>query len=168
MSSAKWNIFRIANYLQLAQAVVVLGVMIYRYADMQYETVFWFFILVCLAFITIIVNNCMNAHIMQAYFPDKSLPSGKRRFYIVVFVLYIIVNLGVLALTIFGFSEEIKAARRNYDFRDNTGWIILGFLTFDLLLSIFIITIQSRLPGLLNRNNRQYMQQLVDEIGKPD
>jgi carbon starvation protein CstA len=167
MSSPKWNIFRVANYLQIAQALVILAVMIYQYADRQYGIRLGFFFLFCLVFIAIIVNNCMNAHIMHAYFPDKSLPSGKRKFYLLTLILYIIVNLGILALTIFGFSEEIKEASRDRDFEDNTGWIILAFLTFDLLLSIFIIIIQSRLPGLLSRNNRQYIQQLVDEIGKP-
>jgi hypothetical protein len=167
MLSPKWSIFRVINYLQLIQALVILGILIYEYISLMRGISLGFYSLLCSVFIVMIINNCMNAHIMHSYFPAKSLPGGKRRFYMVVFILYIIVNMGLLALTIFGLTEEITAERNTYKDRDNTGWIIVSILSFDVLMSIFIIIIQSGLPGFLNRNNQQQMQQLVDEIGRP-
>ena len=108
----------------------------------------------------------MNLHIMHKYFPNKIISTGIRRFFFLLFILYIIVGAVLSLLFFYGFSEEMSVS----DPQDrNTGALIfLVGLAFNFILTLFIILMQWKLPRLLTLNNKQRMQELVNDIGKEE
>jgi hypothetical protein len=164
MLSPKWNIFRAVNYFQLALTLAMLGFWTYRYMSYHHNTMeLGYFILFVGSLFVMIINNCLNSHIMHVYFPDKLLPRGKKIFCMILLCFYILMTAELLTITIFGLSEELSRDNRRHT---ANGWIALGIWAFDIAISIFIIILQVGLPRFLNLHNRQHIQQLVDELGK--
>jgi hypothetical protein len=164
MLPVRWKIFRLVNYLQLISTLAMLGMFGYTYLSFSRGEGMGYFLLFCLAFILVIVNNCFNVHIMHRYYPDKSLSPGKETLLVLLVIFYGLITIGMLFVTIYGISEMTTPGytSNQYD------WIVLFIVIFETLGGIYIFIMQVMLPGLLKRNNRQQVEQLLEDLGKPE
>jgi carbon starvation protein CstA len=161
MLPVRWKIFRLANYLQMIAALVLLGLFGYTYLSFTRGEGFGYFLLFCLVFVIVIVNNCVNVHIVHHYYPDKSLPAGKKVMSMILLIFYILIIIGLVLLAIFAISEMSDDDYRTG--RDD--WFGLSILAFHIVLGIYILILQMGLPRVLERNDRQHIEHLLDDLG---
>jgi hypothetical protein len=157
-----WKIFRLANYLQLLFSIAVLAILFINTGSVKGLMEISLFIAACLAFIILVFNSYLNLQIMHHHFPDKRIPAGRNKLYMVLLGCYLVVNVLLFIIFIFVLIEELSG-------KHSRGQLIFaGILGFDILLAVIIIRAQDKLPYLLNRNNNQSIQQLVEDIGKEE
>jgi hypothetical protein len=159
----RWKIFRLANYLQMISTLAMLGMLAYTYLSLSRGEGMGYFLLFCLAFTIVIVNNCFNVHILHRHFPDKSLSPGKETWLVILLIFYGIITVGMLLVMVYGISEMSAPGYTSNEY----DWIALIIVVFEVLAGVYILIMQIGLPGLLKRNNRLQMEQLLEDIGKP-
>lgn len=167
MLPVRWKIFRLANYLQLIATLLLLAVSSYGFLSFDDGSGdgLGYFLLFILVFVIVIVNNVLNVQILHRHFPDKSLSAGKKTAFIVLLVLYILVFILAVITLIVAISEMSDHDYHGYYTADLVG---AGILAFYVIVGAYVSVLQIMLPGVLSRNNNQHIEQLLENIGKPD
>ncbi|HET6995294.1 MAG TPA: hypothetical protein VFI06_09955, partial [Chitinophagaceae bacterium] len=121
-----------------------------------------FLILFGLGVITL--NGFLNIYLLQRFFPDKLLPPNVKLIATLSLIASILASIGLLIFILYAASLLFRYDAPGRDF--STGKRTLAIISFAWIIQLVVLTMQSRLPALINRNNKKSISNLIDSIGQ--
>jgi len=162
----KWKIFMVLNFIVSLPALLCFILMFINLfnthqGDSGREFLFIFLPLFCMLMIAL--NGLLNIYVLQRYFPDKLLPGAIRRLNVLCLIVNFLVSVVILIFCFYAATFEFSSYNGE---QDQQGKIALVILFFLWLVQVVVLIMQTRLPGIINRNNRKKMDSLIDSIGQ--
>ncbi len=162
----KWKVYLVLNFLLAIPALFLLIFLLIKNfterIDRDNEPVF--LVVSCLSLFTLVLNNFFGIFLFQRYYAGtRLLPLAIKRINIVVLILMWMVVLLLVVVTSYGASEEFGLEAEE---RDPAGKIAVFILSFVIISQAAVLVMQAKLSNLIQRNNRENMQELIDSIGQ--
>lgn len=164
----RWKIFLVFNFILAIPALICFIILLNNFLNTPYynaEEGYVFVFLALFSLFAITFNGLLNTYVLQRFLPDKLMPRAVKTLYRVSLVLNILISVGLLAICIYGASDELGSSN-DYEGKDPTGKIALAVLFFLWLIQVVVLIMQGQLPGLISRNHRAKMNSLIDSIGQ--
>ena len=159
--TARWQIFRISNFVQLAGALIVFLFAFIAFLKSPQKEFLAPSIIMCTVMAITILNCIFNLHLLQRFYPQTPLSKNKRKIATVLLVLYILSTLGVIVVFVYSVVPDIPPGQKTW------GWIIFLWLyAIYMILCVVTIIPAATLPSHIERNSRIAMFQLTEEIGE--
>lgn len=158
----RWRIYIILNFLLAIPALAALILLIISFYSTTGKDP-GFTILFCTSFLIIMVNNFFGILMYQRYFPGKLFPVHIKRINLVLLILTWVVVLLLALVTGFGAFEEFSSDNTE---RNSAGKVAVFILSFVIISQAAVLIMQAKLSNLIQRNNRENMQELIDSIGQ--
>ncbi|TMI68871.1 MAG: hypothetical protein E6H09_21455 [Bacteroidetes bacterium] len=162
----RWKIFLGLNFVLSIPAFICFILMIIQLLNTRLTTTgdFLIFFLVFFGLAVITLNGFLNIFMLQQYFPDKSIPANVKSIATLSLILNIITCIGFLILILYAASWMFRYDAPGRDF--SSGKRSLAIISLAWIIQLVVLTMQSRLPALINRNNKKSISNLIDSIGQ--
>lgn len=162
----RWRIYIILNFLLAIPALFLLILLIIQFSTGRFnpENKLAYLLVGCLPLLIIVLNNFFGIVLFQRYYAGtRLLPPAIKRINIVLLILMWMVILLLVVITGYGASEEFGSESEE---REPVGKIAVFVLSFIIILLAAILIMQAKLSNIIQRNNRENMQELIDSIGQ--
>lgn len=162
----RWRIYIILNFLLAIPALFLLILLIIQFSTGRFnpDNKLAYLLVGCLPLLIIVLNNFFGIVLFQWYYAGtRLLPLVIKRINIVLLILTWMVILLLVVVTGYGVSEELGPESEELE---PAGKIAVFVLSFIVILQAAILVMQAKLSNLIQRNNRENMQDMIDGIGQ--
>jgi hypothetical protein len=162
----RWKIFLGLNFTLSIPAFICFILLVIQLINARLtsteDLLIIFLILFGLAAITL--NGFLNIFILQRYFPDKLVPANIKSIAVLSLILNILASIGLLIFILYAASWIFRYDAPGRDF--SSGKRSLAIISLAWIIQLVVLTMQSRLPAVINRNNKKSISNLIDSIGQ--
>ncbi len=161
--TARWKVFRIANYLLLAIVLGITAMGIFYFTDGPSNTAAdtFYFILFVTAAAILTTNYCSNIYLLDKYYPDGLVLQG---FLILIKIVLFLNSLVITFLTLtysFVFYDTFIRFQTRNGFPDKTQIVVLLFGMI-LLIAYYLTWQQVALRRLIQKNHNKIFNAFLE------
>ena len=162
----RWKIFLGLNFTLSIPAFISFILLIIQLINARLSTTqdFLIFFLVLFGLGAITLNGFLNIFMLQRYFPDKLIPANVKSIAILSLILNILASIGLLIFILYAASWMFRYDSPGRDF--SSGKRSLAIISLAWIIQLVVLTMQGRLPAIINRNNKKSISNLIDSIGQ--